>query len=70
VLYLPGSLVLALPPDVGAAVSPYTPADAGAALMQVGASDLLPWPLALVVLTAHTAALSAGDAVRLRRRDV
>lgn len=70
VLYLPGLLVLALPRDVGAAASPYTPANAAAALMQVGPSDLLSWPLALVVLAAYVAVLSAWGAARLRRRDV
>jgi ABC-type transport system involved in multi-copper enzyme maturation permease subunit len=71
VLYLPGVLVLVLPPETGSLVSPFTPSNAGAALMHIGPSpsDLLAWWAGLSVLATYALAPLAWGTARLIRRD-
>lgn len=69
-LYLPALLVQLLPPDIGARVTRYTPANAGGALMQLEPGSLLPWLPALAVLLGYLLALSVWAATRLARHDV
>lgn len=69
-LYLPALLVLLLPPDAGARVTRYTPANSGSALMQLEPGALLPWLPALAVLLGHLVTVSVCAAARLQRHDV
>jgi hypothetical protein len=63
-------LVNVLPTSWQNAISPYLPANAGNAIMEVGhhANTLAPWT-GLGVLAAYTAATLASAAIQLRRRD-
>jgi ABC-2 type transport system permease protein len=71
IMFVIPSLLGLLPSSISNAISPYLPAKAGEAIMDIThkANTLSPWA-GLAVLAAWTAALIAIAAVQLRRRDV
>lgn len=68
ILYLPGLLALVVPG--GDDATPYLPANAGSALLQLEPTTLLSPLAGLAVLTAYSAGITALAAVRLNRGDV
>ncbi len=68
ILYLPGLLALIVPG--GDTATPYLPANAGSALLQLGPTTLLSPLAGLAVLIAHTAAITALAAARLAQADI